>query len=250
MENNSLVSVITPMHNSGRYILDTIESVKNQTYKNCEMIIIDDCSTDNSVELVKKYIQSDERIKLIRLEENVGVAKARNKGIENSKGRYLAFLDSDDLWLPDKLNKQIKFMQSKKVSFCYTACSVIDENSVATGKVRHVPPIVDYHKILRGNDIACLTVVIDKYIIPDVKMPDIKHEDYVTWVNILKNDIVAFGIDEVLARYRVARKSESGNKLKAATWQWKIYRKTLNLPIFSSVFYFCCYVFNAIAKRI
>lgn len=141
-------------------------------------------------------------------------------------------------------------MQSKKVSFCYTACSVIDENSVATGKVRHVPPIVDYHKILRGNDIACLTVVIDKYIIPDVKMPDIKHEDYVTWVNILKNDIVAFGIDEVLARYRVARKSESGNKLKAATWQWKIYRKTLNLPIFSSVFYFCCYVFNAIAKRI
>ena len=114
MENNSLVSVITPMHNSGRYILDTIESVKNQTYKNWEMIIIDDCSTDNSVELVKKYIQSDERIKLIRLEENVGVAKARNKGIENSKGRYLAFLDSDDLWLPDKLNKQIKFVTDKE----------------------------------------------------------------------------------------------------------------------------------------
>ena len=188
------VAVCMTTYNRNGIYQNSLNVLFQQQYRDLKFYVVDDCSTDNSVELVKKYIQSDERIKLIRLEENVGVAKARNKGIENSKGRYLAFLDSDDLWLPDKLNKQIKFMQSKKVSFCYTACSVIDENSVATGKVRHVPPIVDYHKILRGNDIACLTVVIDKYIIPDVKMPDIKHEDYVTWVNILKNDIVAFGI--------------------------------------------------------
>lgn len=249
MENNNLVSIITPMYNANRYIGKTIESVKAQTYENWEMLIVDDCSTDNSVDIVNLYAENDSRIKIFHNSKNSGIAITRNRAIVEAKGRFIAFLDSDDLWKPEKLEKQILFMVENDVSFSYTACDVIDENGKLTGQVRYVPEKVDYKKILRGNDIACLTAVIDRSKVSEIAMPETKHEDYLAWVKILKSGIVAHGVNEILASYRVAKKSVSGSKLKAATWQWKIYRNELRFSVMKSVYCFCCYAFNGVRKR-
>lgn len=248
MEKN-LVSIITPMYNAEKWIEKTILSVQGQSYQNWEMIIIDDCSSDNSAIIVKNMAKLDNRIKYHKNVENSGVAVTRNRGIGYSIGQYIAFLDSDDLWYPEKLEKQIEKMQREKVAFCYTACCVIDENDKKTGKVRYVPASIDYKELLKGNEIPCLTVVLDREQISDIEMPQIHHEDYVTWLNILRSGITAHGMNEVLAAYRVNTHSLSGNKFKAMGWTWNIYRNYLKLNIFQSCRYFVWYVIKAFKKR-
>lgn len=245
-----LVSIITPLYNAEDFIAKTIESVRNQTYTNWEMLIVDDCSTDQSAQIVKQYVERDERIHYIRLDQNVGVAQARNEAIECANGRYLAFLDSDDLWKQDKLYCQIAFMKKNSIAFSYTACSVIDENGKNAGKVRNVPAEVTYQELLKGNVIPCLTVVLDKEQMMDVRMPRIHHEDYATWLNILKAGVTAYGIKDVLAEYRVRGKSVSANKLQSVGWTFDIYRKYLGFSFGKSCWLLLNYLLAAVRKRV
>lgn len=247
-----LVSIITPMYNAERYIGATIQSVLNQSYKDWEMLIVDDNSTDHGIEVVKQYLsrmEPDGRIKLIMNHKNLGVVRSRNRAIKRAKGQYIAFLDSDDLWKAEKLKEQISFMKKRDVAFCYSACDVIDRNGKQAGKVRNVPNKLSYAQLLKGNVIPCLTVVIDRNKVPDLYMDDVKHEDYMLWLTVLKKTERAYGINKVLAHYRVNERSVSSNKLKSVIWTWKIYFVHLQLGFIRSLYYLICYLKQAIMKR-
>ncbi len=245
-----LVSIITPMYNAEKYIESTIESVRKQTYKNWEMIIVDDCSTDKSPEIVKKNAAEDTRIRYFRNPENSGVANTRNHAMKQATGRYLAFLDSDDLWDEDKLEKQLVFMQKENAHFCCSGCRIIDENGIETGVVRKVKGTRNRRQLLRGNVAACLTIIIDRKFLPDPIMPDIHHEDYAAWLGIIRENEMVYCMEEVLASYRVGSGSLSGNKKQAALWTWNIYRNYLDLPLYKAGYLFICYVYHAVRKRI
>lgn len=220
-----------------------------QTYPHWEMIIVDDVSTDGCDEIVKDYAKRDDRIKYYRQKANAGAAQARNTAIGRAQGRYIAFLDSDDLWYEKKLEKQLAYMQEKHAAFCCSSCEIIDENGKSTGKVRHVSAKRSYQDLLKGNDIPCLTVVIDRKVVDRIEMPRIPHEDYAAWLDILKTGITAYGIHEVLAKYRVNSHSLSGNKIQAAKWTWDIYRKQQRLGFFKSCHCFVHYFLAAVRKR-
>lgn len=245
-----LVSIITPMYNAEKTIAQTIESVLLQTYSNWEMIIMDDCSTDKSAKIVEEYLKKDFRIQYYRAEKNSGVANAREDAISRAKGHYLAFLDSDDLWKKDKLRRQIELMQKENIPFCYSAYEVIDKKGKIIKKKRKVPVVADYKKLLKGNFIPCLTVVVEREVLLNRNIPKISHEDYAMWLMILKTGIKAYGINEVLASYRINRKSISANKWKSAKWTWTIYYRQEKLPLFRCLFYFANYALYAIKKRI
>ena len=157
--NKNLVSIITPMYNSGKFIKDTIDSVLSQTYKEWEMIIVDDCSTDISPEIVKSYVGSESRIKYIRTDKNGGVSNARNIALKNANGQYIAFLDSDDIWDKEKLEKQINFMKEKDCAISFTSYELIDEENKRLDKIVRVVPSIDYKTLLKGNILGCLTVI-------------------------------------------------------------------------------------------
>jgi teichuronic acid biosynthesis glycosyltransferase TuaG len=245
---DGLVSIIMPAYNAEKYIKESIESVLAQTYKNWELIIIDDCSKDGTINIIKQYQIFDNRIRVICLKCNAGVANARNRGMELAKGRYIAFLDSDDLWLDIKLEEQIRFMQQKQIYFSFSKYRrFMDEKK---GKVVNVPTYVNYQKALYGNPIGCLTVCLDRRFIREFKFSKQRHEDYIAWLNILKNNnICAYGIPKILALYRVGNSNSlSGNKLKSILWTWNVYRKSQKLSLFDCVFYMFYYVKNNILK--
>ena len=247
--NNNLVSIITPSYNSSKYISETILSVLNQTYEHWEMIIVDDASSDHSNEIINEYIKKDNRIKLIKLKNNSGAAVARNRAIKESQGRYIAFLYSDDIWFPEKLEKQINFMQNKGVALCYSSYSVIDEDSNIINKFQIPKNKINYKELLRSCIIGNLTAVYDTKAIGLVYAENIAiHQDYTLWLKILKKIDYAYGLNETLAKYRVSSKSNSGNKLKSAMWQWHIYRKIERLSFFQSTYYFIQYAYYGITK--
>ena len=245
----NLVSIITPMYNSGKFIKDIIVSVLNQTYEEWEMIIVDDCSTDISPEIVKSYIDSESRIKYIKTDENRGVSNARNIALKNANGQYIAFLDSDDIWDKEKLEKQINFMKEKDCAISFTSYELIDEDNRKLNKIVRVVPSIDYKTLLKGNVLGCLTVIIDKSKLDfEIKMSGVRHEDYVLWLSILKKGYLAYGMDEVLAQYRKSLTSLSGNKVKSAIWTWNIYRNVEKMPLHKSIYYFINYGINGIKK--
>jgi len=244
-----LVSIITPMYNSEKFIEATIKSVINQTYKDWEMIIVDDCSTDNSPNIVKPYAENDSRIKYIRAESNKGVSHARNIAIKESQGQFIAFLDSDDIWDEHKLEKQIDFMIKKDCVISFTSYELMDENNERLDKIINVPSEVDYNTLLKGNILGCLTVVVDKSKLDfEIKMSGVRHEDYVLWLSILKKGYIAYGINENLAMYRKSNNSLSGNKLKSAIWTWNIYKNIEKMPLYKALYYFINYSINGIKK--
>lgn len=243
-----LVSVITPSYNSGQFIEETIESVMAQTYQNWEMIIVDDCSNDNSVEIVFKYSRQDNRIKLIRSKINKGPAISRNEALKIAKGRFIAFLDSDDLWLPDKLNKQLEFMALKKSVLSFTAYAKIDEEG-NEGSVIEVPEKVNYSQLLKTCSIGILTAMYDTKYLGKLFMPDIfSVEDYGLWLKITKNGYPAFGLNKKLALYRIRKQGISSNKIKKASYQWKIYRELENLSLLKSLYYMLFYTYYGYKK--
>ena len=245
----NLVSIITPMYNAEKYIVGTIESVLKQSYENWEMIIVDDCSTDGCSEIAKSYSENDNRIKYIRTEKNSGVSNARNVALKMANGAFIAFLDSDDIWDCEKLEKQIRFMQENDYVITFTAYELMDENSNRMHKEIRVPKSVDYNTLLKGNVLGCLTVIINREKLGfDIRMSGERHEDYVLWLSILKRGIIAYGIDEVLAMYRKSSSSLSGNKFKAAKWTWNIYRNIEKIPFPKAVYYFINYAINGIKK--
>ena len=244
----NLVSIITPAYNSENTIEETIESVLAQTYKNWEMIVVDDCSQDGTLSIVRKFSEKESRIVLIELEVNSGVANARNIGIKRANGRYIAFLDSNDLWAPDKILKQIDFMNEVGCYFSYTAYEIVDMDGRELGKVVTAPLQQNYRNLVKVNAIGCLTVMLDAEEIKDIEMPPMKHEDFALWLTILSRGYVAHGLNENLAKYRKHNDSLSFNKVKTAGGVWKIYRKNQKLNFLKASYYLTLFIVKSIFK--
>lgn len=242
------VSIITPSYNSERFITQTIESVRSQTVKDWELIIIDDCSKDNTLEVISQWCKKDNRIHLIQLNENSGAAIARNRGIEAAKGRFIAFLDSDDKWLPNKLEKQLQFMQKNNYHFTYTAYNKVTPDGTILGEMG-VPKKLKYSDLLKKCEIGCLTAMYDTARLGKVYMPLIrKRQDLGLWLKILKKTKYAYGLNEVLASYTVRNDSISSNKRQAASYTWQIYRSVENLPLPKALYYFSHYAINGVLR--
>ena len=235
---SALVSIITPCYNAEKFIAECIASVQKQTYSNWEMLIVDDCSTDHSVEFIETFQKNDKRIKLIQLEVNSGAAISRNKAIEQAKGNYMAFLDADDMWMPSKLELQILFMQKNEYAFTYTSYEEIDE----TGHFLKLKPIIkpqlNYRDLWAANRIGCLTAVYDVKQLGKIYMPNIrKRQDYALWLTILKRPhICCFGLNEVLSQKRVIKSSISSNKLEMLYWNYMMFRKTQHYGVIKSLY--------------
>lgn len=242
-----LVSIITPSYNSKDFIRETIESVLNQTYKNWEMLIVDDCSTDSSPEIIKKYIQKDSRIKYFKNEKNSGPAVSRNLGLDNSRGKYIAFLDSDDIWIDKKLQLQIEYIQKNEVDLIHSNYKFCDKNGVAIKEIKNDIKL-NYKKILKSNQIKTSFLVLNKDILKDIRFKNMKHEDFAFFLDFLRNGNECFCIQEPLGKYRINSKSISYNKFKSALWTWNIYRKYEKFNLIKSSFYFMYYVLNGILK--
>ncbi|SFV56631.1 Putative N-acetylgalactosaminyl-diphosphoundecaprenol glucuronosyltransferase [hydrothermal vent metagenome] len=243
-----MVSIITPSHNASKFISECINSVLIQTYREWEMIIVDDLSTDNSVTIIKEFVEKDKRVKLIELKKNGGPAKARNIAIKESKGDFIAFLDADDLWKKEKLERQLDFMKKYNLAFTYSSYDVIDEEGeyMTTFNTKNA---VTYKSLLKTCSIGCLTAIYDVNKLGKVYMPDMqKRQDYALWLDIFKRIDHAKGILEPLASYRVGQTSVSSNKFTASIWQWKIYRDVEKLNIFKSGYYFAHYVYYGLKK--
>lgn len=243
-----MVSIITPSYNCANYIIETINSVCSQKFAEWEMIIVDDCSSDNSVAVIKSHTEKDSRIKLIQLTENSGAAVARNTAIEAAQGRYIAFLDSDDLWLPDKLEKQLAFMQVNDYPFSYSAYNKIDENGNVFGHIG-VPDKVSYSDLLKTCSIGCLTAMYDTKYFGKVNMPLIrKRQDFGLWLKLLKTTGYAYGLNETLAQYRVRADSISSNKANAARFTWRLYRDVEGLGLIKASYYFSHYAVRGLLR--
>lgn len=249
MKSNELISIIVPVYNAHNYIGKTIESVLNQTFTNYELIMVDDGSTDDSKEIICSY--DDNRIRLMQNDKK-GAYAARNLGVKNAKGRYISFLDADDIWHRDKLQKTYDYMKQNDAAFVFTAYEFGDDKANPSGKVVHVPKTLPYKKALSRTIIFTSTVLIDldKVDRELVYMPHIESEDTATWWNILRSGIVAYGLDENLTIYRRSSNTLSSNKAVAVKRIWNLYRKNEHMGIFKSIFCFVGWGFRAVARRL
>ena len=248
---NSLVSIITPSYNSVRYISECVESVLAQTYTSWEMIIVDDCSGDDSKQLITALSSNDIRIKTIFLDSNIGAAEARNIALAKAKGQYIAFLDSDDLWEPYKLERQISFMNKNNIAFSYTTYQSISEDGLNVINIIKAPKEMTYYSYLKNTIIGCLTVIINREKVGCFEMPNVRSShDMALWLLILKRGFSAYGLDENLAKYRIVSSSNTANKLKAVKDVWRVYREIERLSFLYSLWCFFCYIFNTVKKRI
>ena len=241
------VSVIIPIHNSKKYLDECIDSVINQTYNNLEIIIIDDHSTDDSLKIIKN--KNDSRIKIYKLDKEKGAASARNLGIEKAKGNYICFLDSDDYWYKEKIEKQVKFIKENNYTFIYGSYEYLKNNKKHIAKI---PNSMTYKKALKNTAIFTSSVMfnMNKLTKEDIYMPNIpKGQDTATWWKVLKKGITAYNINEVLVIYRVGEKSLSHNKIDALKRTWNLY-KMEDINYFIKIYCFMCYIFNAIKRRI
>lgn len=252
-KNTDLVSIIVPVYNAEKFLEDTINGILNQTYQNWELIFVDDCSKDNSAKLIKSFIKKDKRIKYIKMDKNGGPALARNKGIDEAKGKFLCFQDADDLWDKDKLEKQVSFMKEKNCAFSFTSYEFADSNALPTGKKVVAKEKVTYRYALKNNIISTITVMFNLELIDKelIKMPDLIYvEDTATWWKILRNGYVAYGMPNVFSYYRRSENSQSSNKVRTLKKLWDLYRKEEKLNIFSASYYFILKNINAILRRI
>lgn len=241
IQTEPLVSIITPLYNSEKFIAETIESVLAQTYKNWEMLIVNDYSKDNGAKIVEEYVKKDKRIKLFNNEKNMGVSFTRNRAIDLSQGKYVAFLDSDDVWHKEKLKKQIKFMEDNNLSLTYTSYTKMNEDGSLRGTI-NVPKKLNYEELLKNCLIGFLTAMYKKEGLEDCKFMKSKAEDYIFWLSVLKKIDFAYGIQESLVFYRVSNNSRSSNKIDIVKFHWKIYREVEKLSLIESIYYFVIYV--------
>lgn len=236
-----LVSIITPTYNCGKFINETIKSVLNQTYKNWEMIIVDDCSTDNTEKIVLKF--DDERIKYHKLKINSGAAVARTTAMQLAKGSYMAFLDSDDIWTEDKLEKQLNFMKKNNYAFTCTSYEQIDENGNSLSEIINPVKKCSYNRLLLDCPVGNSTVMYDVTKMGKFEAPNIrKRNDDALWLQMLKKEKYIYGFNSVLMKYRIRKNSISSNKLKVIKYHWILYREIEHLSILRSlfhIFYWC-----------
>lgn len=249
-----LISIIVPVYNVKNYIQATIQSVLDQTYTNWELVLVEDGSTDGTKELVEQYLQAhpDDRIQFYIVPENIGAAAARNYGMERSRGRFAAYLDSDDLWAPEKLMHQVAYMKEKDAAFCFTGYEFADADGMGTGKVVKVPDRISYREALQNTTIFTSTVMFDteKLSREQLMMPKVKSEDTALWWRVLRSGVTGYGLDENLVRYRRIGKSLSSNKIEALRRIWNLYRKEEKLSIPFSAYNFCFWAWNAVKRRV
>lgn len=248
-----LISIVVPVYNAEQFLKDTIKTIEEQTYTNWELIFVNDCSPDKSVEIIQNEMKENKKVKLLQLKENSGAAVARNTGIREAKGRYIVFIDADDLWDREKLKKQIKFMKEKDCAFSFTSYEFADEKGIGNGKIVRVPKKINYKQALKNTTIWTSTVMFDVKKLGKelIQMPNVKRgQDTATWWKVLKQISYAYGIDEVLSYYRRTNESLSSNKIRALKRTWNLYRNVEHLNIFYSFYNFCWYVLNAIKRRI
>jgi teichuronic acid biosynthesis glycosyltransferase TuaG len=240
-----------PAYNSAEFIAEAIQSVISQTYKDWELIITDDNSTDDTVSIVKSYQENDSRIKLIELKDNGGPAIARNYALNLANSRYVAFLDSDDLWHPRKLELQIDFMNKNGYAFTFTAYKRFSRDGTKDYNVIRAPYKMTYNKLLKNTIIGTLTVIVDKDQVGSFEMSNIRYrQDMALWCEIMKRGFAAYGLDEVLASYRVVSKYSAFKKYVGAKGVWKVYRRIEKIGYIKSIYYFFHYALNATIKRI
>lgn len=238
MKNYGLVSIITPSYNSSDFIIDTIEGIINQTYSNWELLITDDCSTDNSIEIIEEYARKEPRIKLQKLDVNSGAGICRNKSIEAAKGRYIAFCDSDDVWMPHKLEKQLQFMEEKQCALVYSSYMLMDETGNEKG-IAVCKNRLDFNSLKRDNEIGCLTAMYDTAKVGKMYMSSIrKRQDWGLWLEILAKCKVAYGIKEPLAYYRIRSGSISRKKMDLVKHNINVYRTILKYPVWKAYLFF------------
>jgi teichuronic acid biosynthesis glycosyltransferase TuaG len=238
---SDLVSIITPAFRAARFVDDSIKSVMAQDHKSWEMFVVDDCSPDDTARRVEEWTKRDSRIHLIRQPRNGGPAAARNAALEASTGRYAAFLDSDDYWLPQKLSRQIEFMGTRDAAMSFTAFRRITEDGSRLGRLIGVPKQLTYRQLLGDTAIATSTAMIDRAKTGPLQMRRAYYDDFVLWLSLLRRGHVAHGLNEDLMRYRVVGKSVSRNKSKSAREVWKTYREIEQLNILDSAWCFANY---------
>ncbi len=246
---DKLVSIITPTYNCGRFIARTIDSVLAQTYINWEMVIVDDCSQDDTKEVVKGYMEKDSRIRYECLESNSGAAVARTRAMELAEGQYMAFLDSDDIWKPEKLEKQLRFMEDNNINFSCTEYEQIDEDDNKLGKVIKVVKKTDYNRLLLDCPVGNSTVMYNVEKMGKFEVPNIrKRNDDALWLQMLKREKYIIGMPEVLMEYRIRQNSISSNKFNLIKYHWKLYREIEHLNVFRSTFHVCWWIFLKVFK--
>ncbi|HEX7861349.1 MAG TPA: glycosyltransferase family 2 protein [Verrucomicrobiae bacterium] len=236
MYSPELVSVIMPAYNASRFVIEAIASVRSQTYPAWELLVVNDCSKDNTSALVRAQTELDPRVKLLEHQTNLGPAEARNTAVRAATGRYVAFLDSDDFWLPEKLERQLRFMQSTNTGLCYTQYRRITEDGSHVGQIVPVEPQITYKQLLKNTTIATSTTIVDRELTgPFSLVPGYGYDDFILWLDLLKRGVKAHALLEDLVRYRVVTGSVSRQRFRAAKWVWNIYRKTQGMgPIYSA----------------
>jgi len=247
---NKLVSVIMPVHNAEEYVGEAIGSVLSQTYPDWELVV-DDCSSDGSFSVVKRYAERNSRIRLFQTASSSGSpVLPRNMGVEAARGRYIAFLDSDDVWLPDKLRNQLPLFEEDGVAVVFSDYEKMTEAGQRSGRVIRAPRETDYRRLLRGNVIGNVTGVYDSYKVGKVFFQPVHHEDYVLWLSILKRGYVARNTGTVTALYRLRKQSVSSNKWKVLGWQWHIYVQVEQIHPLRASCLFACYACKAFRKAL
>lgn len=246
--NEPLVSVIMPVYNAEQYIEESINSVLNQTYQNLELIIVDDCSNDNTLQLIEDFSLNDNRIVLLNNDINLGCAQSRNKALQKAKGEYIAFCDSDDVWIENKIEKQFNYINNSNTDMVFTAYEMIDSFGKLI-KYRNIKEKVLMDDLLKENSVIFSTTFFKKEGIENIRFDSRWfHEDYVFLLECLGNDLEFYGVDEYLVKYRVHNQGKSFNKISAAKHRWKIYREFLELNFWESVYYFFQYIVNGLKK--
>ncbi len=243
-----LVSVIVPAFRCEATVEQTVRSALSQTVRAIEVVVVDDASDDGTAVILDRLAKEDERVRVITLPENAGVASARNRGAREANAKWLAFLDSDDLWEPDKLEKQLKTAKKTGAALVYAAAACIDEAGAPTGKLFRVPETVTAKALLRGNDLITSTVLLDRelFLRHPMERSDL-HEDLICWVGVLGEGAKAVGIDEPLVRYRVSESSKSGDKRKSAAMTWNTYRH-IGVGFFRRLGCFLAYALHGIKR--
>jgi teichuronic acid biosynthesis glycosyltransferase TuaG len=246
-----LVSVIMPAHNAGRYLDAAIRSVLEQTFGDWELLVAENGSRDDTPDILAAHARAEPRIRPLALGRAVGPAAARNAAFAEARGRYLAMLDADDAWLPEKLVAQLEFMRAVGAGLTHTTYGYMDVLGRPIRRPQVALDRITYTQLLRRTSIGCLTVMLDRALVGDVRMPDLpQHEDLVLWFRLLRAGHVARGLDRMLARYRVVPGSASGRPLRSAGRMWRVYRREEGLPLPTSAWYFAQYAWWAVRKRI
>ena len=244
------VSIITAAFNAGPFIEATIDSVRKQTLADWEMLVVDDASADRTADIVQDISVQDPRVILIRLQQNSGVSVARNTALAQARAPLIAFLDSDDLWLPEKLEHQVDFMARQDAALSYTSYRRISEDGGRIGRLLKAPSRLTYNQLLKNTAIATVTAMVDTRKTGQIRMTEARRDDYILWLSILKRGLLGHGLQEDLARYRVVRGSLSSKPKRSAAWVWTVYRRVEKLGPLRAAWCMAHYGTRAVLKRL